>query len=369
MERVQKATSGTGTKRAIVSRASRIIRRSPHRLLLLSLLGVGLTCGGPSAGPVAEERRFIAEGPLLEEEMPPDLTVAFLADQGHNKWSERVLSLVKLEGAQAVIHQGDFDYEDDPRAWEQQIDQVLGPEFPYFASVGNHDKDRFYDRGGYQERLARRLLRLGIPWEGEVAVKCVIGWRGLTMVFTGPDIIGEGHDLFIREALARSRSPWRISSWHKNMTSMQLGEKDDDTGWGVYEESRRGGAIVATGHEHSYSRTFLMSRYDQPTIAGTEDPFQLAVDDPGTLEDEGRNFAFVSGLGGKSVRDQNRDGPWWAFRYTSNQGAKPGALFATFAYRGDPALARFYFKNIDGEIVDEFFVRGLDPSPREPTSQ
>ncbi len=38
-----------------------------------------------------------------------------------------------------VLHQGDFDYKDDPDAWDQRINLVLGPDFPYFASIGNHD--------------------------------------------------------------------------------------------------------------------------------------------------------------------------------------------------------------------------------------
>ena len=145
-------------------------------------------------------------------------------------------------------------------------------------------------------------------------------------------------------------------SWHKNMKLMQVGGKSDATGWGVYEELRRGGAIIATGHEHSYSRTHLLSSMQNQTVASTSDTLVLTEDLVGTPGDEGRSFAFVSGLGGRSIRSQKLDGPWWAAIYTSTQNANFGALFGTFNYNGNPKLARFYFKDIDGVVPDSFFV-------------
>ena len=82
----------------------------------------------------------------------------------------------------------------------------------------------------------------------------------------------------------------------------------------------------------------------------------LETDDPFTAADEGRSFAFVSGLGGNSVRDQRVSGNWFASIYTSDQGADFGALFGEFNYQGDPRRARFYFKDVGGNVPDEFFV-------------
>jgi hypothetical protein len=66
----------------------------------------------------------------------------------------------------------------------------------------------------------------------------------------------------------------------------------------------------------------------------------------------GRTIAVVSGLGGVDIRDQELNGNWWAKVYTSTQGAKHGALFGTFySDRAD-----FYFKNINGTIVESFTV-------------
>jgi hypothetical protein len=297
---------------------------------------------------------------------PPEVTIAFIGDQGLGADPQAVLQLIWDEGADAVVHSGDFDYGNDPVAWEAQIDGILGSDFPYFASVGNHDDVQFYTPGGYQDRLEARMNRLGIPWTGDLGVQSALHFQDIFVVLTAPGIFGAGdgfHDLYIRDQLAADDSVWSISSWHKNMTAMQVGEKTDDTGWGVYEESRRGGAIIATAHEHSYSRTHLLSSVQGQVVASVGEPLVLAADDPATAEDEGRSFAFVSGLGGKSVRIQMLDGPWWASIYTANQGADHGALFGVFHYQGDPRLAYFYFKDIAGTIADEFFVvSAVNPS-------
>jgi len=287
---------------------------------------------------------------------PVNFKIAFIGDQGLNNNAGAVLNLIKNEGANAVSHQGDFDYVDDPAGWDGQINRILGPNFPYFASVGNHDAPRFYGSGGYQEFLAARMNRLGIPWKGDLGVQSSFYYGGIFIVQTAPGIIGTNHALYIRNQLAADNSIWRISSWHKNMHMMQVGGMVDETGWGVYEESRAGGAIIATGHEHSYSRTHLLSNFESQTVASTGGNLVLASDNANTLPDEGRSFAFVSGLGGFSIRNQQLSGNWWASIYTSNQGANFGALFGVFNYQGNPRRAYFYFKDINGNVPDEFFV-------------
>ena len=105
---------------------------------------------------------------------------------------------------------------------------------------------------------------------------------------------------------------------------MQVGGKTDEVGWEVYDECRKGGAIVATGHEHSYSRTHLMDSFSTQSITSTSTTMKIG---------KGTTFAFVSGLGGKSIRtqiDELAAKPWWAAVYTSVQGANYGALFCSF---------------------------------------
>ncbi len=296
--------------------------------------------------------------PLCVAEPPPHFTVAFIGDQSLEPDARAVAELIVAEGADAVVHSGDFDYEDNPAAWEDSLNLWFGVDFPYFASIGNHDKLMFRGPGGYQEFLEARLTRLGISWDGDLGVKSSLVYQGMLFVLTGPGTEGSDHDVYLRDILSQATTRWRVSSWHRNMRLMQVGGKDDDTGWGVYEESRRGGAIIATGHSHTYSRTHLLSSMTNQTVADSSDTLTIRTDDPATtLDDEGRSFVFVSGLGGRSIRDQEIGGPWWASIYTSTQNATYGALFGVFHYGGDPGLARFYFKAIDGTTVDAFYVR------------
>ena len=307
----------------------------------------------------------------LAEATPPELKVAFIGDQGLGPRSAAVLELIAAEGAHAVVHAGDFDYVNDPAAWDAQIDAALGPNFPYFALIGNHDDEVWDGPDGYQAVIAARMQRIGIPWDGDLGVKSAIRWQGLHIVMTAPGIFqfqdpgGEFED-YIEEQYENSDAIWRISSWHKLMNAMQVGAKPDETGWGVYEASRKAGAIVATAHEHSYSRTHLMSDFDDQEIASTTEPLVLAADDPGTGPDEGRTFAFVSGLAGDSIRNQVVDADWWASVYTGTQNANDGALFAVFHTGGNPRAASFYFKDVDGNVPDAFTVVSTVGDDAEP---
>ncbi|MCZ6581479.1 MAG: hypothetical protein O6840_07625 [Nitrospirae bacterium] len=100
-----------------------------------------------------------------------------------------------------------------------------------------------------------------------------------------------------------------------------------------------------------------MSDIENQTVASISETLILTKDFPETQKDEGKTFVFVSGLGEKGIRDQERTGDWWASIYISNQGAEAGALFGVFNYNGVENLVRFYFKNIDGEMIDSFFVK------------
>lgn len=295
---------------------------------------------------------------------PQNFKVAFIADTTIDADADAVLNLIKNEGAQAVIHPGDLDYADNPQAFEDNINAVLGENFPYFVSAGNHDNDIWNGAGGYSSFFEARMNRLGIPWSGDYGVLSSFTYQGIFFVATAPTEFGTTPEMagnYIKDELSANNATWSISFWHKNQRLMQLGGKPDEAGWDVYEESRKGGAIMATGHEHSYSRTHEMSNFETQTVSTTSNTVNLVTDNTATTgTDEGRSFAFVSGLGGNNVRSANpglADSPWWANVYHSGNGGQFGALFAEFNYNGDATLARFYFKNIDGEVRDVFFVR------------
>ena len=62
-----------------------------------------------------------------------EFRVAFIADQGYGPHSIAVLNLIKHEETDLVLHQGDFDYIDNPEKCDAQISSDLRNDFPYFA--------------------------------------------------------------------------------------------------------------------------------------------------------------------------------------------------------------------------------------------
>jgi hypothetical protein len=291
---------------------------------------------------------------------PADFTVAFIGDQGASSNALAVLALIQSEGADMVLHQGDLDYGDNPSAWDQRINDVLGPGFPYFTSIGNHDTGAWSE---YQQKLLDRLARIpAATCTGNLGVKSSCSYQGLFFILSGVGTKGVDHEAYIRNELAQTTAIWRICSWHKNQRKMQIGGQNDRTRWGVYEACREGGAIIATAHEHSYSRTkTLISMQSQTVDPDWLDPQQVRVA-------RGASFVFVSGLAGKSVRNQERCLPSvapygcngeWASIYASQQGATHGALFCTFNVDAQADKARCYFKDIGGVVADEFTITSL----------
>jgi hypothetical protein len=298
---------------------------------------------------------------------PPDFKVAFLGDQGLNRDARAVLALIKAEDPSLVLQLGDLGYEEgDPRSpllWETQIDQALGRDVPLLSVIGNHDVERWRT---YERLLLARQARIeGAVCSGRYGVDSACAYEGLFIIRSGigtlPDQRDHGpHVAYLESQLAESSATWKICAWHKNQRAMQVGDKRNEVGWDAYEVCREAGALIVTAHEHSYSRTKTLVDIPRRTVSPDwPDPDVLTVA-------PGSTFVVVAGLGGDSIRGQERCRPTtypygcdgeWASIYTADQGARPGALFVTFHVDGDPKKARGYFKNIDREIIDTFTVQ------------
>jgi hypothetical protein len=276
-----------------------------------------------------------------------------------------VLELIRNEGADMVIHLGDFDYRDDPISWDAQLTDVLCASFPLFAVVGNHELKRW---DAYQHLLEERLGRVqDAACSGEYGVNAACRYQGIFFLLSGAGTLGSGHAAFIREALARDGSVWRICAWHKNQQAMQIGDKADSVGWESYEACRDGGAIIANGHDHNYARSRTLTDLQRRSL-------DLEWPDGDTVKiGAGSTFVVVSGLGGRSVQGQYRCYPArppygcnfeWATIYSATQEAQYGALFIDFNVDGDLRKARGYFKNVAGEIIDSFTILAQTPEGR-----
>ena len=287
-----------------------------------------------------------------------EVKVAYIGDSGNGNDFKSVLDMVMGEKVDAIVHNGDFDYGLDPDAFFATVDGKVGAEFPYFASVGNHDAPSWSDYAAY---LQGHLDAAGVTLDDPDVMdqKWAFKWRGLHNVFVGENGNNDEFAGFIDNQFTADDSGWKICGWHKNQKAMQIGGKGDEMGWGVYENCIKHGAIVTTGHEHSYERTKTMTSAETQTV----DP---ACSDP-KMEclSPGHSFVVVSALGGVEIRDQERCLPTtapygcngeWATIYASDQNASFGALFIVFNTGGDPLKAHAYFKNVDGNIVDEFDI-------------
>jgi uncharacterized protein YjbI with pentapeptide repeats len=302
---------------------------------------------------------FAQEEAVIEKLIHTDANfrVAFIGDQGLGPNSVAVLNLIKDENAQMVLHQGDFSYTDDPDAWDKQISDVLGDDFPYFGTIGGHDLLKWNE---YQQKLHDRLKKIpDVQCIGDLGVKSSCTYKGLHFIQVGPGIKGSEHGSFIENQLNNNDHIWSVCSWAMNMTDMQTGKKPNKTGWEVYENCKNAGAIIATGHEHVYSRTKTLIDIENQVV----DPEWSERNKLRIKEDS--TFVFVSGIGGKTIRAQERCLPLsypygcngeWANIYTSDQHATFGALFCTFNADGQPNKAYCYFKDIDGRIIDEFTI-------------
>lgn len=321
------------------------------------------TSGGEAT---TEERPGEKPQPVPPPENAPDpgLLVALMGDQGTGSDTKAVYKLILEEQADLVIILGDFDYGDDPDAWASEMEDVLGDSFPVFGVIGNHDTDAW---PGYQEQLEKRLAKIeGASCEGDLGVKSSCKYRGLHFILSGLGTKGSDsdHEKHIAETLAADDSLWSLCAWHKNQRDLQAGDKPDDLTWKAVQTCQDNGAIVVMGHEHSYARTMTL------TDVGNKGAGHGAVGIPELMEiGPGRTFSVCSGLGGKSIREydsslHNSD-TWWSTIYTKNHYRKNGAviddfeadhgvLFMRFHVDGDPSLGHGYFKNIQGEMIDEF---------------
>ncbi len=305
------------------------------------------TGGAPNA---AGGTQSSSGGSLTGISTEANLKVAFIGDTDAGTNFKNVLNLVKSEGATGLVVEGDMSYSENPTTWWSDLESVLGTSYPVFISRGNHDDSTW---SGYLAKAAAHLDG-AVREAGAHDANYKTTWRGLTVVSIKLGDTAQEIEPFLKD----DPHVWKICNWHQNQKTMQIGGKGDEMGWEVYETCRQLGAIIQTGHEHSYERTKTLVNMAQQTVDSTCNSATNLCVSPG------RTFVNVVGLGGNSVRPQllclPATPPYgckgeWAFIYTSNQNATYGAQFITFN-AGDPHKATAYFKNVNNSVVDTFTI-------------
>ena len=151
---------------------------------------------------------------------------------------------------------------------------------------------------------------------------------------------------YINASFTKYPSQWRVCSWHKNQHLMQTGDKANETGWGVYNECLAWGAMIMTGHEHSYERTYQMASLQDQIIApgATATPKQLTLTPT-------RGFVVVQGLGGRGIRVDRSPATenWWAVKDNADTKATFSSQVCKFNVNGNAKQAYCYAKNINGQ--------------------
>jgi hypothetical protein len=345
-----------------------------------------------ASGKPAEAKREYTDAERKERDGAHAL-IAFVGDSYTADPAKAVFAMAAKKNVDALFHLGDFDYKHNPDLFGELLDRWLGEaddakraarikakeDFPevkkVLAAMGNHEVDATLPQTAEEKAAkkkkvpdAKRNARLrqeysdmldarrpaGAQCEGEPGVMQACSFQGLFVVFVTPDIFGDqaGHADYIDKRMEKSAARWKICAWHKPSTKLQAGNNGDGVKWSVYEACRKHGAIIATAHEHGYSRTFVLESF-KPITASAPDAQGNLVLEPG------KSLTFVSAAGGAPFRAKgpNAGEAWQAKVYMSGDNPKgAGALFCEFG-KGGADKARCWFEDIDGSVIDDFTLQ------------
>lgn len=269
-----------------------------------------------------------------------------------------MLRLIRDEGSDLVVHAGDFDYENDPEAWESMLTEELGADFPYLASAGGHDLERW---PGYEQVLLNRARRVDdLEWTGSLGLQATCTFRGITVVLAAPNFCEDQQEIevtpapceklvdlpdreeCVNEQLANADTQWRFCSFHEPHEDFQVSDKGSGAPIELYDACRRNGAIITTGDDHNYARTRLIDDYEARSVVSQSLPYEIG---------NGRTFSVVSGNGGESFYEatERKNSRWWAATNTADGEGTIGAFFATLRPDGTGTC---YFKDINDAVLD-----------------
>jgi hypothetical protein len=180
--------------------------------------------------------------------------VAFIGDTGYTYAYDDVLHLIIDEETDMVLHQGDFAYTSSVTPFINMVKDHF--DIPYLGSVGNHDllywgtdntlgcQNQY---GCYAQFFKDQIDLYNIAVDNSDLNDYMYSteYKGLKTVFVGqnPTEIDIYAD-YLNSQLLNTEHIWKICSWHRTQTAMQVGGKGNEMGWDVYENCRKEGAAI-----------------------------------------------------------------------------------------------------------------------------
>lgn len=256
--------------------------------------------------------------------------IGFVGDTGAGSNALDTFRMLKDNGAELIVHLGDLDYKDNPGLMEDVLDNALGTKFPVLYIIGNHDINNWTEYLSlYKARIERSTSRDSIYCEGNLGVSgyCVFKGVHIEMVGYGTLCDSSQHLDVSKRNLQASNSLWKVCGWHKIHSSFQLGSESTEVSLDMYNTCIKEGAIVMTGHNHSYGRTKPIRDAETKSVSSSYDLRK------------GKTMIFVNGVGGRGLysgNDEYRRNGWWDVAYTgtSTPRAEHGGVICTFETNG-----------------------------------
>ena len=302
--------------------------------------------------PISYNQKCIERETSQEVKKTPfNLTVAFISDQSPTLSTRKVLQLIKKEEAEVIIHQGGFGHSSSPSQWEEEINEILGPSFPVFAAMGNHD---YYHWEEYYTMLESRLSRVMerekgiVDCKGCLGVRSVCNYKGLWIYQTSDGVFNlRDNEIFLHNPsspnsnfdqssegttdryyeidilkqeldCAKKRGfQWKICSWH----TYTFADFSTDTfgGKGVeenYKECIDAGALLVNSHPNTYSKFYPLSSLTSAYMGNFESNItklingkniKIVATSSSPIISPGFTVQIISGLGGENAVDDNNN--------------------------------------------------------------
>jgi len=301
--------------------------------------------------------RVIATGTLnYNNAAPAGLTLAFVGDSGVAHLDE-TLHLIRQEGASAVVFNGDTSYMQQNGDWVELFKKHLGST-PFFVAARGGDTNSL---GDLQERTSATWASSNTSQcRGEVGVQNVCTHRGMGLLLSGGSaqqaVCATGsrqRKAFFEKALsefAQQDVHWPICvfDFHSN--------RAPSTGWTNYRLCLKRGALIISSHQHPYTRThevtMVTDKAPHVHISRRVEPGSGVAG--AAVMREGHSVVVFTGK--ESVGSDLGSGEA-AIAPTQRSVVGHGAFFCRFHVEGDPDLARCFFKDIAGNVADDFYLR------------